>query len=304
MDTTLSLNAAMRYIEKRLFEVIDFTEVARIACCSEYQFRRMFSYLAGMPLNEYIRKRRLSLAADLLLSGDEKIIDIALTCGYESPDAFGKAFQAKYGVTPSTFRKDSFTHKAFPPLFFHLILKGGIAMDYRVVERSEFYVMGKTGYIPLIYHGPSPHTADVWKKLKQEDLLVLTEYSKVDPKGMLCVYEQTTNGDTQTKCEGDEVFMGVGVIMDRPMPDRFNGRFDVIPFEASTWLVFPVVSNTGTKESVLPTPQQGYGMIGEWLPSSEFEETGAPLIEWTESYDFSKPERKGEIWVPVRKRCI
>lgn len=95
-ETTATLNAAMRYIEQHLFDVINFDEVAKIALCSEYQFRRMFSYLAGMSLTEYIRKRRLSLAAEMLQSGCEKVIDIALKCGYESPDAFGKAFQAMY----------------------------------------------------------------------------------------------------------------------------------------------------------------------------------------------------------------
>ena len=300
MEITASLNAAMRYIEKHLFDVIDFTVVARIACCSEYQFRRMFSYLAGMPLNEYIRKRKLSYAADLLYSGDEKIIDISLKCGYESPDAFGKAFQIQYGVTPSAFRKDSFASTAFPPLFFHLTLKRGIEMDYRIVERGEFYVMGKIGHIPLIYHGANPHTADVWKKLKQEDLLVLMEYSDVDPKGVLTVHEQTTRGDTQTKWEGDEILYGVGVVMEKPMPDRFKGRFDLIPFDASTWLVISAMDNT--KDSITLSTKETYARIGEWLPTSDYEETDAPVITWTESYDFSKPDRKSEVWIPVRKR--
>jgi len=299
MDTTASLNDAMRYIEKRLFDVIDFTEVARIACCSEYQFRRMFSYLAGMPLNEYIRKRRLSFAAELLRSSDEKIIDISIKCDYESPDAFSKAFQVQYGVTPSAFRKDLLALKAFPPLFFHLTLKGGIEMDYRVVERGKFYVMGKTGHIPLIYYGANPHTADVWKKLKQEDLLVLMEYSEVDPKGVLTVHEQTSKSDTP-KWEGDEIFYGVGVVMEKPMPDRFKGRFDVLPFEASTWLVFSAMDNT--RDNTVSSTQETYARIGEWLPTSEYEETSAPVITWYESYDFSKPDKKSEVWIPVRKR--
>jgi len=302
MDTTANLNAAMRYIEKQLFDEIDFSEMAKIACCSEYQFRRMFSYLADMPLNEYIRKRRLSLAGDLLRSGGEKIIDVAFKCGYESPDAFGKAFQAMYGFAPSALRKNIAAPKAFPPLFFRLTLKGGFEMDYRIVERGEFYIMGRTGYIPLIYHGPNPHTAEVWKKLKQEDLLVLMEYSEVDPKGIITVYEQTTKGNTQTKWEGDEIFMCVGVIMEKPMPSRFKGRFDTLPFEASTWLVFPAMDNT--RNSGIPSTQQTYARIGEWLPTSEYEETAAPTITWFESYDFSKPDKKSEIWVPVRKRSM
>lgn len=299
MDTTVSLNAAMHYIEQRLFDVIDFTEISKIACCSEYQFRRMFSYLADMPLNEYIRKRRLSLAADLLLTSDEKIIDIALKCGYESPDSFGKAFQVMHGISPSAVRKDFTMLKAFPPLFFHLILKGGIEMDYRIVKRSEFYLMGKIGRIPLIFYGANPHTANVWKQLKQEDLLVLMEYSEVDPKGIITIHNGTKQDGT-TANEGDEILYGVGIAMEKPMPDRFKGRFDVLHYKASTWLVFPAMDNP-TDNSVLHW-NQSYGRIAEWLFTSEYEETDAPTLTWCESYDFSKPDRKIEIWVPVRKR--
>jgi AraC family transcriptional regulator len=100
--------------------------------------------------------------------------------------------------------------------------------------------------------------------------------------------------------EGDEILYGVGIVMEKPMPDRFKGRFDILPFEASTWLVFSAMDNT--RDSSLPGTQELYARIGEWLPTSEYEETGAPTITWYESYDFSKPDKKSEIWVPVRKR--
>ena len=299
---TEKLNAAMRYIEKHLFDEIDFTEIEKRACCPEQQFRRMFSYLAGMPLQEYIRKRRLSLAVAQLRSGGAKIIDVAMQCGYKSPDAFGKAFQVMFGVSPSAFRKNPAALKAFPPLFFNLTLKGGIEMEYRIVERDAFYLMGKTGRIPLIYHGANPRAADVWNNLKHADLLVLTEYTESEPKGVLCVYEQTTKGTTQTKGEGDEILMHVGIVMEKPMPDRFKGRFDILPYEASIWLVFSAMDNT--RDSTLPGTQALFAMIAEWLPTSEYEETGAPLISWCETYDFSKPDKKSEIWVPVRKRNV
>jgi AraC family transcriptional regulator len=303
MDTTANLNAAMRYIEKHMFDALDFSEIERIACCSEYQFRRMFSYLAGMSLGEYIRKRKLSLAADLLFSGNEKIIEISLKCGYESPDAFSKAFQSMYGILPSAYRKNANTSKAFPPLFFHLTLKGGIEMDYRIVEREEFYVMGKIGRIPLIYYGANQHTADVWKKLKQEDLLVLMEYSEIEPKGIITLHKENVTNEKLAAPEGEEILYGVGVVMEKQMPDRFKTRFDTLPCAASTWLVFSAMDNQlNEKESNLLPTQQVYARIGEWLPTSEYEETEAPIITWYESHDFSKPNKKSEIWVSVRKR--
>ena len=302
MDTTAKLNAAMRYIEQCLFDKIDFAEIAKIACCSEYQFRRMFSYLAKMSLSEYIRKRRLSVAAGLLQTSDEKIIDISLKCGYESPDAFGKAFQAVYDISPSTLRKSSSPLKAFPPLFFYLTLKGGIEMDYSIVERGEFYLMGKSGYIPLIYHGSNHHTADVWKKLKQEDLLVLIEYSEVDPKGILCVHGQTFKGNFSVINEGDEILYFVGIIMEKPIPDRFKGRFDVLPFEASSWLVISAMDNVYPENNNIINTKEAYARVSELLPTTEYEESGAPVITWYESYDFTKPNKRSEVWTPVRKR--
>jgi len=300
MDTTANLNAAMRYLEMHLFDEIDFTQMAQLAGCTEYQFRRMFSYLAGMPLQEYVRKRRICCAAQWLRTGDEKIIHIALKCGYESPDAFAKAFNAIHGVSPSAYRKSPNTLKTFPPLFFHLTLKGGIEMEYRVIERGEFYIMGKTGYISLIHHGPNPHTANIWKQLRQEDLLVLMEYSETDPKGIICAYGGTK--ESTPAQEGDEVFMAVGIVMEKPMPDRFKGRFETYKYESATWLVFPTLDNTTTQTR--PTAQQTYARITEWLPTSQYEATGAPTMEWTETYDFTKPNRKSEIWVPVRTKPI
>jgi len=300
MDTTVNLNAAMRYIEQRLFDVIDFTEVARIACCSEYQFRRMFSYLADMALNEYIRKRRLSIAAGLLQTSEEKIIDISLRCGYESPDAFGKAFQAMYGVSPSALRKSPDKLKAFPPLFFHLTLKGGIEMDYRVVEKDAFYVMGKSGRIPLIFHGNNPHFDTVWQKLKNDGILVLTEYAKCEPSGVVEVY-----ADMHIN-EGEDFTLYVGIVMETPMPAHFKGRFDVLAFEASTWLVFTAVDNTtrdGVYWAVPSARKQMHKQISEWLPTSEYEQVAPQIISFL-SYDACKPDLKSEIWVPVRKRSI
>ena len=174
-------------------------------------------------------------------------------------------------------------------------------MDYRIVERGKFYLIGKTGYIPLIYHGANPHTANVWKQLKQEDLLVLMEYSEVDPKGILCFHGGAKNGSTTWE-EGDEILYCVGIIMEKPMPDRFKGRFDVLPFEASSWLVISAMDNVYPANSNILSTEEAYARVSEWLPTSEYEETGAPIITWYESYDFSKPNKRSEVWTPVRKR--
>lgn len=93
------LNRAVEYLEERL-EDPKLEEAAKIACCSPYHFQRMFSLLAGTPLSEYIRRRKMSRAAADLQNGD-KIMDVALKYGYSSPTAFNRAFQTVHGLPPS-----------------------------------------------------------------------------------------------------------------------------------------------------------------------------------------------------------
>ncbi len=142
MNTLAQFNDAMAYIERNLMLDIEPGQIARISGCSEYHFRRMFSFLAGMPLGEYIRRRRLSAAGLMLQNDSVKVIDLALQLGYESPEAFSKAFQVMHGVTPSQAKKTNTELKVLPPMTFQLTIKGGIEMNYRVVEKDEFYVVG------------------------------------------------------------------------------------------------------------------------------------------------------------------
>ncbi|WP_241547304.1 helix-turn-helix transcriptional regulator [Enterococcus gallinarum] len=100
MNPLENMNQAMAYLEENLLEEIDFTHMAKLAGCSEYHFRRVFSYLAGMSLSEYLRCRKLVLAGDLLKQG-AKVIDTATLLGYDSSDAFSKAFRGMHGISPS-----------------------------------------------------------------------------------------------------------------------------------------------------------------------------------------------------------
>jgi AraC family transcriptional regulator len=292
MDMIKLMNQAMKYIEANLEDEIDFNKVARLACCSEYHFRRMFSYLAGISIGDYIRKRRLSVAALLLQNEHERIIDIAIRLGYESPDAFSKAFQAMHGITPSQAKKSKVMLKYFQPMTFQLTIKGGVNMNYRIVEKAAFNIIGKSGKIPLIYEGPNPGIADVWGKHKQEDLLTLVGYSDMEPKGILNVYANFEDKTT----EGTVLDLYVGIASDKPIPERWISRFDVLAVEASEWVVFTSVGKY--PDTVKEIWSKVYP---EWFPSSGYEHSGGPEIMWFESYDFTKPDFKTEIWFPIRK---
>ena len=143
MEWIERLNKAINYIEENITKEIEYEQVAKIACCSTYHFQRMFAYMADVPLSEYIRRRRMSLAAVELQNDDKKIIDVALKYGYSSPTAFNRAFKSIHGVAPSFIKKGEITTlKAFPPISFKINIKGAEEMNYRIEKKEAFRIVG------------------------------------------------------------------------------------------------------------------------------------------------------------------
>ncbi|MGX7227680.1 helix-turn-helix transcriptional regulator [Enterococcus malodoratus] len=139
MDNLENMKRAIDYIEENLVGEIEYPKIAQIALCSQYHFKRMFVFLIGIPLSEYIRRRRLTMAALDLQNTDDKVIDIAVKYGYSSADAFSRAFQGMHAVTPSQARKKDVRLKVQPRVSFALSLKGVIEMNYRIVEKKSFF---------------------------------------------------------------------------------------------------------------------------------------------------------------------
>jgi len=135
MDWLDRMNSAMEYIETHLSDDINYDQVAKLACCSTYHFQRMFSFITNVPLSEYIRRRRLTLAAFELQSRDKKVIDIALKYGYESPEAFSRAFKNLHDIMPSHAHNEGVTLKSYPQMSFHISIKGDSEMNYRIIDR-------------------------------------------------------------------------------------------------------------------------------------------------------------------------
>ncbi|MEL7567405.1 MAG: AraC family transcriptional regulator [Dehalobacterium sp.] len=289
MDALKQMNHAMKYIEANLAGEIDFQKVARLACCSEYHFKRMFSFLSGYTLSEYIRRRRLTLAALELHNQNIKIIDLAVKYGYDSPDSFTRAFQALHGVTPSEARKSDVVLKAFPPMTFQLIIKGGNEMDYRIVEKDSFQIAGIKKQITLIYEGVNHQMDDMWASLTEKDFIELKQLSNVEPMGILCISANFTEG----RAEGTLLDQYIGVATSKHVPKQW----EVLPVDAGTWAVFTAIGE-------FPKALQDVWarIYSEWFPTSGYELTGGPEILWNESKDTNRPNYKSEIWIPVIKK--
>lgn len=142
MEWVERLNQSINYIEEHLTGEIDYEQLGRIACCSAYHFQRMFTYMAGITLSEYIRRRKMSLAAVDLQGGNEKLIDIAEKYGYRSPTAFNRAFQGVHGIAPSAVKGGGVSVKSFPPITFKIAIKGAEEMNYRIETKDAFRIIG------------------------------------------------------------------------------------------------------------------------------------------------------------------
>ncbi|ART75012.1 AraC family transcriptional regulator [Sutcliffiella horikoshii] len=290
MDLLKNMNIAMKYIEENLTNEIDFKVVARTAHCSEYHFKRMFSFLAGITLSEYIRRRRLSLAALELPNSKVKVIDVAIKYGYNSPDSFTRAFFNLHGITPSEARESGQQLKAYPLMTFQLSIRGGNEMNYRIEQKEAFHIIGIMKRVPIVFQGENPEIADMWKSLDADKIAHLQKLSNVEPKGMIQASTNFSEGRMEEKGELDQ-YIGVATTHEKPE------NFSKLKIPSLTWAIF---------ESTGPFPQtlqETWGRIySEWFPSSNYQVTEGPEILSIKGKDLSAPSVKCEIWIPVLKK--
>jgi AraC family transcriptional regulator len=280
----------MAYIEEHLTEDIDYSEIAKVAYCSEYHFKRMFSFLSGVGLSEYIRRRRLTLAAFDLKDKGLRIIDVAVKYGYDSADSFSRAFHSMHGILPSEVRNSNIQLKAYPRMAFQLSIKGGCEMNYCIVEKGPFKIVGFKKRVPIIFNGVNPEIAKMTELLTPAIIKKLKVMSNIEPTGIISASANFSEGRMEEKGELDH-YIGVATSSDE------TAGFDVLKVEAGTWAVF---------ESIGPFPetlQNVWGRIySEWFPSSGYEAVPGPEMLWNEGPDTGNPKYRNEIWIPVKKK--
>jgi AraC family transcriptional regulator len=290
LDSLQRMNEALTYIEANLSDEIDLKEVAMRAACSEYHFQRMFSYLSGISLSDYVRRRRLTLAALELRNQFVKVIDAAVKYGYRSPDSFTRAFKEFHGCTPTEARENGSALKAFPKMTFRLTIDGGTEMNYRIEEKESFRIAGIKKRVPIIFNGVNPEIASMWQSLTENMINEMKQLSNIQPSGLISASANFSEGRMEEKGELDHY---IGAATTKECPEQFT----TLEVPASAWAVF---------EAVGPFPetlQNVWGRIySEWFPSSNYEQREGPEILWNEHKDVTSPDFKSEIWIPVRKR--
>ena len=276
------LNDTINYIEEHLTDEIDYEQLGRIACCSSYHFQRMFAYMAGIPLSEYIRRRRMSLAAVDLQGRDMKILDVAGKYGYSSPTSFNRAFQSVHGVAPSAVKNEGISVKSFPPITFKITIKGAEEMNYRIETKEAFRIVGVS--VPL-YKEIEKNFAIIppkWQEISQNGTLQrLIGMMDTPPMGVLGV---STCNDT----EQWRYYIAVST-------SQAKGDLEEYTVPAATWAIFP---GQGTNQSIQELEQR---IVTEWLPTSGYEYGNAPDVEVYLNPDPQNAQY--EVWIPVVKKA-
>ncbi|MHA7282528.1 AraC family transcriptional regulator [Arthrobacter sp. TMS2-4] len=281
------LNRLVELVEDNLTYDLDVSVVAMSLGTTEYHLRRMFSSLAGIPLSEYVRRRRMThAAADVL--GDEDLLSIAVRYGYGSTEAFGRAFRSVHGARPRDVRRDGGPLRTQPQLRFRLTVEGNTTMDTRIAERPAFRLVGHAARVPLIHQGINPHIQAHVASLPSEEHARLKGLGNTEPAGLLQVSAEVDPDYS----EGSELTYLHGVAITELI--RAPEELDVIEVPAGTWAVFR------TEGEYPATLQSAWAATAtDWFPSNPWRLRPGPSIVLVleRADDFSTATC--ELWLPV-----
>ncbi|WP_211246715.1 AraC family transcriptional regulator [Cohnella pontilimi] len=282
MDGLERMRNALEFMERNMDQPLDVEEIAKAAYSSPFHFQRMFHMLTGVTVAEYTRKRKLTLAANELATSSAKVIDVALKYGYESPEAFSKAFRKLHGITPSQARHPGAFLKAFPRISFQLVLTGDQEFIYRIEDKPAFEVLGKS--VKLICGDESYSRQSFWSDCERDGTLRKLVAAEPYPGLMGITMDVREDFTYMIAREAAGTALMEGLTL-RTIP-------------ACTWAIFT---------SVGPLPEAIQSVIRrifqEWFPATGYEHSGGPEIEVYLPGDSKAEDYTCEVWIPIVKQA-
>lgn len=279
MDILSRLNNAIDYIESHLCDEIDIEEISRIALYNPDGFNRLFSYLTSMTLTEYIRRRRITLSAYELRDTNNRIIDIATKYNFNSSDAFTKAFIKQHGITPSDFRLTKGALKIYPPISFHVLIKGAKEMNFRIVETSSIELRGLS----------KDFTGKASDRFPQEHLMWADHHDDVQNK--IC---KTVPGTWYGIWNNGKYWIA------KSQEEIQSEELEVIHIKGGKYAAFTTELG-GFAGDVLPKLREL--IFDSWLEDSGYVQTHDYEIEIYHLFSKSEKEKRYyEIWIPIENK--
>ncbi len=283
------LNHVIDYIEDHLTDDLSLEMISEYAGVSDYHFRKIFFYLSGLTLSEYIKNRRLSEANKELLNG-ERVTDIALKYGYQSIDGFTRAFRKWSGFLPSDAIKKGMS-KSFPKLSFVITVKGGISMEFRIEEKPAFNLVGVSKRVPMQFEGINNEIVKLALSITEEQKKEMHALQNTEPYE---VVNASYDADADFLREEGELTHMIGVLTTE---NNVSDRLDIVPVKACSWAIFP---NEGPFPFTLQDTMAK--VYSELLPSSDYEVINVPTFSFTKMDPQKKDYAYSEVWIPVRKK--
>ena len=292
------MNRVVQHIEENLTQAVSYEALSRIVGCSVYEFSRIFSFMAGMSISEYVRRRRLSQAAFDIQSTDGKILDIALKYCYESHSTFSRAFKEMHGVSPTSARNEGVPIKTYPPISFVLTIKGVDVMTFRIEKRDSFQIMGLAGYHSFDENCQDPEWKDtLWGQFLDggdgpdgSGTFNQAFWNKGNPSYYTAPFWQV--GATDFHSVDGRTPTIIGAEYKGSKPNVENMSMKTIP--GATWAVFTFKGETGSNVGEAITR-----IVTEWFPQSQYKrDENIPSLDVypdgviDENYEW-------EIWMPV-----
>lgn len=287
MDWLEAMNESIDYMEGHLLDPITPEDVAAHVNISGFYFQNGFKIITGMTIGSYLRNRRLYLAALDVISGNEKIIDLAFKYGYETPESFTKAFSRFHGCPPAQLKKSPSKIQIFQPLLIKISVEGGNNMNYKIEKSEAFKIIG----MERIFSYENSYT---------EIPLFWTEY--------YTKYSETYNKKLGGSCgiwkygvciedpamKSQFAYMIAGDYHNEEIPEGLK----VVEIPAQTWAKFEC-------KGPLPVSLQSVNtrIFHEWLPGNpKYEIAAGYNIELYTMGDTSSQDYISEIWIPVKEK--
>lgn len=281
-------NHLMDYIETHLTEDISGKDISKIVGLSDYHFKRMFSYMAGMSLNEYIKNRRLSVANAELING-AKVTDIAYKYGYQSIEGFSRAFREWSGFLPSEVAKNKI-QKSFPKFSFFIDIRGGTSMEFKMEKKEKFNIVGVSKRVPIQFEGENNAIIELARSITEQQRNEMHQLADLYPHSVMNVSYDFDEGFLEEKgCLTHMI--GFATTKENPFDD-----LEQISIEESLWAIFP---NQGPFPATLQ--ETTAKIYSEWLPSSDYVVADIPGISFTK-HNGTSENVYSEIWMPVKKK--
>lgn len=288
MDWIVGMQKAINYIEEHLTSEIDFTDLAQFVSYSPRYFQKLFGLLCGTSVGDYIRKRRLTLAGNEICSSDIKISDIAQKYGYDNPNSFTRAFIGFHGISPTEVREKEVTLKSFSPLHLKISVEGGNSIDYKIIEKEEFYILGKVEKHTIVEKEEYASINHFWNRMMEDGQIQKIMNLSIDTEHIYGI-----GFDDQLNREREIDYL-IGVLCDEDCLSL--KEFTKYKIPKRTWAVFPCKGKL---------PYSIFNLwsriLSEFFPIFAYKPTGEYEIEIHNTRDWQTDQYYCELWITVQK---